>query len=139
MMHTTLVAGLGTDAVVTAGAIIIGALLTLITTLIGLVLHGQRGNRATNKATLHQVKNSHETNLRDDLDEKQDETRGLIRQVRDDLGEMRVEIREVRQSASDDRTEGKKQWRDIGRQVIQLRDDLENTQPVIRKRKPPQH
>jgi hypothetical protein len=123
-------------AVITTLGVVFAAALGLIGVLLTIVLRNQGQVKKSNAATLHQVKNSHDINLRDDLDGKQDEVRDLLVQVRNDVGDVRVDLREVRQTAHDDREENRRQTALVARQVTQLREDLENTKPVIRKRKP---
>lgn len=87
------------------------ALIGLIGVLLGLILRGQHRNAQTGRQTLHQVKtfsatgqqtlnqvqNSHETNLRDDLDEKFAGLAGLVKGAVDDIGEIRTEVGTLRQ------------------------------------------
>lgn len=128
------ISGLDTNAVIQAAAVVISALLGIIGVMLGIVLRSQIVAKKSATATLHQVKNSHDTNLRDDLDEKQDEVRDLITQVRNDVGDVRIDLREVRQAAHDDRTQNRTSWRNLADQVADLRTDLENTKPPARKR-----
>lgn len=123
MIHLFDFGTLTTDEVVQAGAVIISALLGVIGVMLGIVLHGQRSSRLTNKATLHQVKNSHDINLRDDMDEKQDESRDLLKQVRDDVNMTRVDLRDIRQTQHDDREETRSRFA-----------ELERTRPPTRKK-----
>ncbi|WP_280395571.1 DUF2746 domain-containing protein [Nocardia brasiliensis] len=60
---------------------------------------GQRQQRRDLAEVRNQVTNTHDTNLRDDLDEMHRDIRGL----RQDVGELRGEVREVRGQVRDSR------------------------------------
>ena len=92
--------------------LIAAALLGVIGVLLGLVLRNQRHTRQSSSASLDQLRNSHTSNLRVDLDEKQDETRELltdlsdsVKTIQSDVGGLRSDIRQIhRDQATDRRT-----------------------------------
>lgn len=68
------------------------ALIGLIGVLLGLILRNQHTNAQTGRATLHQVKNSHDTNLRDDLDDKFDGLAGLVKGAVGDIADVKLNV-----------------------------------------------
>jgi hypothetical protein len=86
------------------------ALIGIIAILIGLVLRGQRRSREavattneTANSTLKEVKNTHEVNLRDDLDEKFEGLAEILRTHGKEIGGIRVDIRQIHSDQSTDR------------------------------------
>lgn len=54
------------------------------------------GLRRRVKSIQGQVQNDHSTNLREELDDRHDETRDWFKDLRRDIGGLRAEIRDVR-------------------------------------------
>ncbi|ALX67451.1 DUF2746 domain-containing protein [Microbacterium sp. XT11] len=77
-------------------------LVALITGLLGpaLVALITTGIRRRVKAIQGQVQNDHPTNLREELDDRHDETREWFRELRRDIGGLRQDLRGVRQDHS---------------------------------------
>lgn len=96
-----------TDNITVAAIITFGSIITALLGYLGVVATGARRHA---KAARHEVQNSHEVNLRDDLDDK---FRGLeaamagfgdaLGEVKKDVGGMRSDIRLIRTEASQDR------------------------------------
>lgn len=70
------------------------------------------------KAIQHQVANHHSVNLREDLDTKHDDNKGLLETIARDVGGMKADLRLVRstQARQDERLhtleqKGKRPWR----------------------------
>lgn len=82
--------------VISTFGVVIAALLGYL----GIVATGARRHA---KAARHQVQNSHEVNLRDDLDEKFKGLADLVKQVIKDQGGMKADIRQIRHDQSEDR------------------------------------
>lgn len=124
-------------------ATIVGLIITAIVGPSTLAILGVLLNRKVNKisaatnATLHQVKNSHEVNLRDDQDDKHAELVGLVTSVRDqvktqgrDIGGLRGDMRELRRDQSQLREE-------FSAERERIR-DLEDTRPQSQRPRRPQ-
>lgn len=94
------------------------AILGIVGVLLGIILRNQHRTRNTANATLHQVKNSHEVNLRDDLDEK-------FGNLFKDIGGLRADLRLIGDAAIGDRK--------FARDTEERLTALERTRPPIRK------
>ena len=77
------------------------------------------------KAAVDQVRNSHDSNLRDDLDEKFKAVTDGLKEVSKDLGGMKSDIRQIRKEASEDRTA-------LAKEQERIR-ELETTLPRLTK------
>ncbi|MGV8852333.1 MAG: hypothetical protein ACOH1M_07190 [Rhodoglobus sp.] len=81
-----------------------GSIISAIVTAGGIVLVAMLNRtRQHAKVAADQTKNSHETNLRDDLDEKFLDLTVLVRGAVADIGGMKSDIRQIHRDASDDR------------------------------------
>jgi hypothetical protein len=90
--------------------LIAAALLGIIGILLGLVLRSQLHTKRDSAASLDQLQNSHTSNLRVDLDEKQDETREMLTElgrsvtsIKSDVGGLRGDIRQIHIDQTADR------------------------------------
>jgi hypothetical protein len=124
--------------IVIAGATVIAALLGLIGVLLGMI-------HKNAKAAVGQVQNSHEINLRDDLDEKFAGMAGLVKGVSNDVGGIKEDLRLIRRDQSTDRAtaaaaakEAAAAARAAAEAVLVAQQALENTQPkhTIQKENP---
>lgn len=104
------------DDVIVAVITTFGIILTALLSYLGVVATGARRHA---KAARHQVQNSHEVNLRDDLDEKFEGLADLVKIVIKDQGGMKEDIRLIRREAIADREHIR---------------ELEQTRPPARKR-----
>lgn len=125
------------DEVLTAVISTFGVILTGLFGYLAVVATGARRHA---KAARHQVQNSHEVNLRDDLDEKfkglADLVKGLaddvsgvkddIGGVKKDVGGIKEDIRIIHRDAGEDR-------RALDRERERIR-ELEQTRPPARRR-----
>ncbi len=84
------------SSILIASATVIAALLGLIGVLLGMI-------HKNAKTAARQTQNSHQTNLRDDLDEKFDGIAELVKGVAADQGGMKEDIRIIRRDQSADR------------------------------------
>ncbi len=85
--------------VVTFGVIIAA----IITTMGGLILAILNRTRQHAKATREGVENSHDTNLRDDLDGKVEVIVGRLKELATDVGGIRSDIRAIHREQGEDR------------------------------------
>lgn len=88
------------DNVLVAIIITVGTVLAALLSYLGIVATGARRHA---KAARNQVQNSHDTNLRDDLDTKFAGLAVLVKGLVLDVGGMKSDIRGIRRDASDDR------------------------------------
>jgi hypothetical protein len=90
---------LGENVVVTT-IITFGTIISAFLGYLGVVATGARRHA---KAARFEVQNSHDTNLRDDLDKKFEGLAGLVESLARDVGGIKADIRGIRTDATNDR------------------------------------
>ena len=88
------------DNVTVAAIITFGSVITALLGYLGVVATGARRHA---KAARHEVQNSHEVNLRDDLDVKFKGLADLVKGAVADIGGIKEDIRIIHREASQDR------------------------------------
>lgn len=112
-----------TDAAAVQLIAVIGSIVVAVVTAIGIVIvamlnRTRQHARAASKNTAEtrdEVKNSHEINLRDNIDTNQAGILDALKQIRDDVMETRVDIREIRGTVHDDREENRRRFAEFER------------------------
>jgi Protein of unknown function (DUF2746) len=89
-----------TESVVVATVTTFGVILTALLSYLGVVTTGARRHA---KAALNEVRNSHDTNLRDDLDAKFDGLAQRLVVLTNDVGGIKEDIRIIHRGQESDR------------------------------------
>jgi Tfp pilus assembly protein PilV len=111
--------------VLIACATVVAALLSLIGVLLGMI-------HKNAKTAANQTQNSHETNLRDDLDEKFEGLADLVTGVSADVGGIKEDLRLIRRDQSTDRATAAQAAREAAKAVRVAQAALERTKPHLK-------
>lgn len=117
------------DTVLLAAASVIAALLGLIGVLLGMIHKNAKGASKKADVLVGQVRNSHSTNLRDDLDEKFQGLSTQLGEVSKDMGGMKEDIRLIRRDQTADRAAAAEGAHLAGEAMQLARQALASTDP----------